>query len=152
MESAQETFISSTSWSERTGPTATLATIQKYENLDAHKHLIQIGELVRSGWNSAAKAANLEILVEGLPSITKFTFLNDKDLVMKTYFTQRMLEEGFLASGRFYAMYAHTHEVTEMYIEATKRIFIEISELLDGNSLESSLRGGIAHSGFQRLN
>jgi hypothetical protein len=71
---------------------------------------------------------------------------------MKTYFTQEMLEAGFLASGRFYAMLSHTMEVTELYVNQVSRIFLEISDLLKTNSLHSKLKGAVAHNGFQRLN
>jgi hypothetical protein len=71
---------------------------------------------------------------------------------MKTYFTQEMLDAGYLASGRFYAMLSHTMETTELYVQEASRIFLEISELLRTNSLSSKLKGDVAHSGFQRLN
>jgi hypothetical protein len=71
---------------------------------------------------------------------------------MKTYFTQEMLEVGFLASGRFYAMLSHSLETTDLYVNQVSRIFYEISQLLKSDSLTSKLKGGVAHSGFQRLN
>jgi hypothetical protein len=71
---------------------------------------------------------------------------------MKTYFTQEMLDAGFLASGRFYAMLSHSLEATELYINQVSRIFLTISDLLKTNSLSSKLKGGVAHNGFQRLN
>jgi hypothetical protein len=71
---------------------------------------------------------------------------------MKTYFTQEMLDAGFLASGRFYSMLAHTVEAADQYVKETSRIFLEITELIRTDQLEKSLRGDIAHSGFQRLN
>jgi glutamate-1-semialdehyde 2,1-aminomutase len=152
MESAQDSFISSTSWTEGTGPVAAIATLTKFAETNAHEHLIRIGNLVSQGWNRAAEDANLEVKVSGLPSLLKFAFDHPRDLEMKTYFTQEMLDAGFLASGRFYAMLSHTVQATELYINEVSRIFLEISQLLDRNTLESSLRGGIAHNGFQRLN
>jgi glutamate-1-semialdehyde aminotransferase len=148
MESAQDSFISSTSWTEGTGPVAAIATLTKFAETNAHEHLIRIGNLVSQGWNRAAEDANLEVKVSGLPSLLKFAFDHPRDLEMKTYFTQEMLDAGFLASGRL----SHTVQATELYINEVSRIFLEISQLLDRNTLESSLRGGIAHNGFQRLN
>jgi glutamate-1-semialdehyde aminotransferase len=152
METAQDSFISSTSWSEGVGPVAAIATMTKFANTNAHEHLIKIGNIVSEGWKKASIDANLEVKISGLPSLLKFSFNHPKDLEMKTYFTQEMLDAGFLASGRFYAMLSHSLEATELYVNQVSRIFLTISDLLKTNSLSSKLKGGVAHSGFQRLN
>jgi glutamate-1-semialdehyde 2,1-aminomutase len=152
METAQDSFISSTSWTEGVGPVAAIATMTKFANTNAHEHLIKIGNKVSEGWKKASIDAKLEIKISGLPSLLKFSFNHTSDLEMKTYFTQEMLDAGFLASGRFYAMLSHSVEVTELYLNQVSRIFLEISDLLKSNSLSSKLKGGVAHSGFQRLN
>lgn len=152
MESAQDTFISSTSWTEGIGPSAAIATITKFRSEKAHEHLLKIGSMVNEGWKESARKAELEVKVTGLSSLSKFSFQHPKDLVMKTYFTQEMLAVGFLASGRFYSMFAHTVEQTERYVRETSRIFCEISNLLSENKLEENLIGGTAHDGFKRLN
>jgi glutamate-1-semialdehyde aminotransferase len=152
MEIAQDSFISSTSWTEGIGPVAAIATMTKFADTNAHEHLIKIGNKISDGWKEAAIKANLEVKVSGLPSLLKFSFNHPEDLAMKTYFTQEMLDAGYLASGRFYAMLSHTMETTELYVQEASRIFLEISELLRTNSLSSKLKGDVAHSGFQRLN
>ena len=152
MQSAQDTFISSTSWTEGIGPTAAIATITKFREEEVHQHLLTIGNIVNEGWKTSAKNAELEIKVTGLPSLSKFSFQHPEDLLMKTYFTQEMLSAGFLASGRFYSMFAHNIETAEKYVNETSRIFCEISDLLSKNKLQASLLGGVAHDGFKRLN
>ena len=152
MDTAQDSFISSTSWTEGVGPAAAIATMTKFANTKAHEHLIKIGNKVSEGWKKASIDAKLEIKISGLPSLLKFNFNHTSDLEMKTYFTQEMLDAGFLASGRFYAMLSHSLEATELYVNQVSRIFLEISDLLKTNSLSSKLKGGVAHSGFQRLN
>ena len=152
MEAAQDTFISSTSWTEGIGPSAAIATITKFRAEDVHLHLMTIGKIVTEGWKESAKNAELDLKVTGLPSLSKFSFQHPKDLLMKTYFTQEMSDVGFLASGRFYSMFAHTIEMAEKYVKETSRIFSDISSLLSQNKLESNLRGGVAHDGFKRLN
>ena len=152
MEMAQDSFISSTSWTEGIGPVAAIATMNKFADTRAHEHLIKIGNKVSDGWKKAAIEANLEVKISGLSSLLKFSFNHPEDLAMKTYFTQEMLDVGYLASGRFYAMLSHTMEATELYVQEASRIFLEISDLLRTKSLSSKLKGGVAHSGFQRLN
>ncbi|TSA46883.1 MAG: aminotransferase class III-fold pyridoxal phosphate-dependent enzyme [Actinomycetales bacterium] len=152
MQSAQETFISSTSWTERIGPTAAIATINRYIKLEAHSHLELIGKSVQGALKRASTASQLEIQIEGFSTLFNFKFKHKDDLAMRTYFTQEMLQVGFLAAGRFYAMYAHKKEHVNAYeIEAT-RIFCEIAELLQQGNLFSHLIGDVAHNGFRRLN
>ena len=47
MEAAQTSFISSTMWTERIGPTAALATIKKHQNVDASRHLQAVGKQLK---------------------------------------------------------------------------------------------------------
>ena len=49
MEAAQNTFISSTCWTERIGPTAAIATIRKHAAVSAGTHLVALGEKVQGG-------------------------------------------------------------------------------------------------------
>ena len=152
MQSAQDTFMSSTSWTERIGPTAAIATINRYIQIGAHTHLEFIGKSVQDALMRASKASQLEIQIEGFTTLFNFRFKQKDDLAMRTYFTQEMLQAGFLAAGRFYAMHAHTKDQVDAYeLEATK-IFCRIAELLQEGRLMSHLVGDIAHSGFKRLN
>src|SRR5882724_4108609 len=54
MQAAQTTFISSTNWTERIGPTAALATICKFRREKVAPHLISIGGRVMAGWETTA--------------------------------------------------------------------------------------------------
>lgn len=152
MQSAQDTFMSSTSWTERIGPTAAIATINRYIQIGAHNHLELIGKLVQDALIKAATASRLEIKIEGFSTLFNFKFKHKDDLAMKTYFTQEMLQVGFLASGRFYAMHAHKKEQVDQYEFEATRIFCEIAELLSVEKLASKLIGEVAHNGFRRLN
>jgi len=151
MEAAQSTFIGSTSWTERIGPAAAIATIKKHQRLDAGCHLMEIGSRVQRGWRSAAERHGLPIHIAGLPPLSHFSFESEHHLTLKAKFVQLMLDEGFLASTSFYSMLAHTHEHVEAYLEALDRSFGELAVLLDKGELESSLIGPPAVAGFRRL-
>jgi len=151
MQSAQETFISSTNWTERIGPTAALATINKYKRLDVSKHLIKIGKSIQAGWKQVALKNNLNICVSGIPPLSHFKFEYADNLEMMTLFVQIMLEHGFLASGRFYTSYAHKDGHVESYFKAADKAFSLICQGRKDNKVKSLLKGPICHSGFQRL-
>jgi glutamate-1-semialdehyde 2,1-aminomutase len=151
MEAAQSTFISSTMWTERIGPTAALATVKKHKNVDAGAHLIAIGNQVQQGWARLAKKNGLKIQVSGIPPLSHFSFEHDNGLAMKALFVQLMLESGFLASTLFYAMYAHEDSHVKQYLSAVNKAFAEISRANQKGNIENRLKGLPASSGFKRL-
>lgn len=151
MQAAQQTFISSTYWTDRIGPAAALATIRKHQRLDAAKHLGSVGALVQQVWRDAADTAGLRITVAGFPPLARFSFDYPNSQALKTLFTQLMLDRGFLASTAFYAMYAHRQSHVDAYGAAVREAFSEIRQAIDDNRVESVLRGPVAHSGFARL-
>ncbi len=108
MDAAQRSFISSTFWTDRIGPAAAIATIRKCLHHDVERHLTDTGIRVQKGWQSAADAAGLAIHVGGIPALSHFGIDGKEANVARTYFTQIMLESGFLAGTGFYPMLAHT--------------------------------------------
>ena len=62
-----------------------------------------------------------------------------------------MLERGFLASGRFYANYAHQKIHVDQYLESVNEVFDIIKTALNNETLKDLLKGPVAHSGFKRL-
>jgi glutamate-1-semialdehyde 2,1-aminomutase len=151
MDAAQNTFISSTMWTERTGPVAALAMIKKHQNVDAGKHLSAIGRQVQEGWALIADKSNLKIKVGGIFPCSHFAFQYDTAQSMKAYFVQLMLERGFLASNLFYAMYAHEDHHVKDYLEAVDRAFSEISEANQKGDIKKRLKGSLSSVGFKRL-
>lgn len=151
MQSAQDTFISSTYWTDRIGPVAAIATISKHERCNVFKHLIRVGTLVQRGWRNAAEKAGLGIEIEGIAPLSHFSFVAEHKKEADTLFTKLMLEKGFLASPAFYATFAHQDEHIENYLEAVCDVFRIIAEASEKNSLAEKIKGPIAHSGFRRL-
>lgn len=151
MEAAEQTFISSTNWTERIGPTAALATIKKHQGLNVAQHLNEIGRMVQGGWADLAKKHGLNIRISGIPPLSHFSFEYENASVMKAYFVQEMLDKGFLASNLFYAMYAHQRHHVQKYLIAVDEIFCRLSDLNKKGSLEKFLKGKPSAKGFQRL-
>ena len=152
MESAQNTFISSTNWTDRIGPVAALTTIKKHQRVDASRHLISIGEKVQNGWKSLAEKHGIGIKVSGIKPMGHFTFEDEHRLSMKAYFIQLMLEQKFLASNLFYAMYSHEGNHVDNYLKALDNSFDELKDALRKDDLDKRLKGLPSVSGFDRLN
>ena len=151
MQSAQSTFISSTNWTERIGPVAALATIKKFQRVNASQHLVRVGTMVQNGWKNAAEQSDLSIDIGGIPPLSHFSFQDPEAQAMKAYFIQRMVDEGILASTSFYSMYAHSLEHIEAYLEHVTTCFEEIQGLCTKGTLTDELRGSPAGTGFSRL-
>ena len=152
MEAAQSTFISSTFWTERIGPSAALKTLEVMEREQSWKRITEIGMSMRNSWQSLADKYSLKIVHNGIPALTGFSFQSQNALKYKTLITQEMLKKGFLASTSFYASLAHASDIVSCYLSELDSIFSLISECENGRSIEDLLAGPICHSGFTRLN
>jgi glutamate-1-semialdehyde aminotransferase len=152
MQAAQGSFISSTYWTERIGPCAALATIKKLRESDGPAKLVVIGRSVQEGWKACARAAGLSIHVSGIPPLSHFEFVHSEPLLLKTLFTQFMLERGFLASTVFYSSLAHTPSHVGAYLAAAGEVFSLLADAVKNGKERSLLKGEICHAGFRRLN
>jgi glutamate-1-semialdehyde 2,1-aminomutase len=151
MEAAQRSFISSTYWTDRIGPAAALATIAKLDRLNVPVQLAKAGERMREGWLEAAATSGLRVETTGLAPLPRFSFDHgDKSGVMRTLYTQFMLEEGYLAGPAFYASYAHEPAHIDAAVAATERSFVRLSKALESNSLDEQLQGELAGEGLAR--
>ncbi|MEW6219302.1 MAG: aminotransferase class III-fold pyridoxal phosphate-dependent enzyme [Thermodesulfobacteriota bacterium] len=151
MAAAQESFISSTCWTERLGPAAALATVRKHRACQAADHLVRVGGLVQEGWRKAAARHGLRISVGGIPPLSHFAFQDSLPQQRKALFVQMMLDRGCLASTLFYAMYAHQEEHVTSYLRLVDECFGELATLGDEGVLLAALRGQPASAGFARL-
>jgi len=151
MECAQDTFISSTYWTEKIGLVAALATIKKHHANNVHEHLIKLGNMVKEGWDEASQATGLPIEVSGIPPLAHFSIEHEKANEARTLFVQLMLEKGFLAATSFYSTFAHTEENVREYLDAVGEAFKVIAEALNQSKISEMLKGPVAHSDFKRL-
>jgi glutamate-1-semialdehyde 2,1-aminomutase len=151
MEAAQNTFISSTFWTERIGFTAALATIRKMEKYDVPSKLIDYGAQINRGWAALAQKHRLEINISGIPPLTHITFVGKHALALQTLYTQEMLSMGFLLGAAVYTTHAYSDEIISLFHEKTDASFLKIRQAVDSDNIQSFLKNGIAHAGFRRL-
>lgn len=153
MEAAQNTFISSTFWTERIGPTAALKTLEVMEKVKSWNVITATGKEVQKGWQDLANSNGLDISLFGIPAICMYGFNSENALKYKTLVTQEMLKKGFLASTNFYSSTAHKKEHLETYFNALDPIFKTIYKCENETlNIDSLLEGPVCHSGFKRLN
>ena len=152
MEAAQTTFISSTFWTERIGPSAALKTLEVMERTKSWDAITQTGLSIRERWQALADKYQLKIDHWGLPALTGFSFQSEHALAYKTLITQEMLAKGYLASNCVYVCTEHTSAVVNDYFDALEPVFALIQSCENGRDPLSLLKGPVCHGGFKRLN
>lgn len=151
MEVAQDTFISSTYWTDKIGPTAAIATINKMREQNVPQYLINAGRKIQEGWSLLAAKHGIAFEVSGIYPISHFSFQCNNPLVLKTLFTQLMLERKFLATTAFYSSFAHKDKDIDDYLKAVDEVFAFIKKAIAKGNPEKYLKGSVCHSGFKRL-
>ena len=153
MESAQKTFISSTFWTERIGPTAGLATLKEMETIKSWDIITNKGKIIKNNWRTLASNHDLNIEINGMDALAGFVIKSDDWLKYKTYITQSMLEKGFLAANVIYSSTKHSENIIEKYSENLSEVFKQINKFEIGvDSVDKHLISDVCHSGFKRLN
>lgn len=152
MEAAQNSFISSTFWTERIGSAAALATLDVMAQTQSWEVITGIGVDITRRWRELAAKHGLEISTSGLPALTGFAFKGANAAAYKTLISQEMLNKGYLAATSVYTCLAHTPDIVDGYFDALDPVFALIAECEAGRDVGSLLRGPICHAGFKRLN
>lgn len=153
MDHAQSTFISSTFWTERIGPAAALATLDVMERERSWERITATGIDVKARWEAMANAHGLPLQTFGLPALCGFTFRSENALAYKTFLTQEMLKQGYLAATLLYVCTEHTEDVLKGYFDRLDPLFARIAGFEAGDAdVHAQLDGPVCHGGFQRLN
>ena len=152
MQAAQQTFISSTFWTERIGSAAALKTLEVMEREESWKYITEKGNYIVNKWKEIAKKYDLKISTWGIPALSGFSFKSENALAYKTLITQEMLKKGFLAGNNIYVCTEHSQNIIDEYLYQIDPIFSLIKDCESGLDVNSILDGPICHSGFKRLN
>ena len=150
MQVAQETFISSTMWTDRLGFIAANTTLKKLKKSNINKMISNYGNKIKNGWKKSAKKNDIKIGISGQDAIPYLKFDYPNSLEILTYFTQEMLKKGFLAGAQVATSYAYNDKVINKYLKEVDNVFGKINNCLINGKFP--LKGQIKHSTFKRLN
>ena len=151
MEEAQSTFISSTFWTERIGPTAALKTLEIMEREKSWEVITKLGKEIRNRTKKLANNYDLKISIKGIPALTGFSIDSKNSIQYKTLITQEMLSNGYLAGDSVYVCTEHTKEVIDGYFENLENVFKLIQDCENGRDIKKLLKDEVCHTGFRRL-
>ena len=150
MKSAEESFISSTFWTEKIGFVAANKTIEVMKKKKTYQYVKKNGDYINKKWIELSQKLDLNIKVKGIGSITSFEFKNNNQLY-KTFITQEMLKYGYLASNLIYLSTLHNQKVIDKYIYFLTKVFKQIKKHSIAKKKYRILKGKISHSTFKRL-
>jgi glutamate-1-semialdehyde 2,1-aminomutase len=151
MDVAQESFISSTMWTERIGFVAALSTINKMEQENVQQKLIYYGEKINEGWKRIAERNNLDIHISGIPPLTHIAFKVPQAVEAQTYYAQEMLVRGYLLGASVYTTYAYSDEIIDKFISDSDEVFNKLKSASEEGNIKKYLKGETIHTGFKRL-
>jgi glutamate-1-semialdehyde 2,1-aminomutase len=152
MMKAQESFISSTFWTERIGFVAANKTLEVFKQKKPWEKISRYGRYINDQWTKIARENNLPIKISGYESITSFSFQNKLNQYFKTYITQEMLKKKYLASNQIYLNIFHDKKVIDNYIKSLNDIFQNLKKIKSKKEILKKLNSPVSHSSFQRLN
>ncbi len=149
MEKSEESFISSSYWTDGIGTAAALAVLEKAERVNLQHQVWNKGVHFKNELKEIAdKYPHCKIEIAGMPPSPSITFhLGDIALNVKTLYVQKMVKRGFLVSTYFYLMLTHTQEHLSEVLKAMDEVFGEINSLID-NAFPTNTKN---KSGFVRL-
>jgi glutamate-1-semialdehyde 2,1-aminomutase len=152
MDAAQETFISSTMWTERVGFAAALATIGVLTRDRTWERLAAVGDHIGRGWERLGARRGLSLTVTDFkPLITFKLGYGEQNNALITLFVQEMLAKGYLAASSIYVSAAHDEAAADAYLEAADQAFATLASAVDKGDAAARLKTRPRSDAFSRL-
>jgi glutamate-1-semialdehyde 2,1-aminomutase len=152
MRHSQESFISSTFWTERIGLAAGLATLKEMKKIKSWRIIDKNGKYIVKKLTELANKNKIEIKIQGIPSICNYIIISKNWQKYKTFITQEMLKKGFLATNAIYTCISHTKKIIDKYFFELEPIFRIIKKCENGEKISKYLKHPVCHRHFKRLN
>ena len=153
MEAAQNTFISSTFWTERSGYVAGLKTLEEMKKIQSWNIISKQGKKLKFKLTKLGQKHKLKLKISGLSSCPTFMISSDKWIKYKTYITQELLIKKILGANTTYLSISHNDKIIQKYINCLDKIFNKIKKCESNDlDIDEILTSEVCHTGFKRLN
>ena len=152
MQEAQSTFISSTFWTERIGPTAAIKTLEIMKKEESWKKISNIGLSIKDLWSKLSDKYELPIDISGISALPNFSIISKNNIKYKTLITQEMLKKKILVSNLVFVSIVHTNKILRIYAKALDKAFSIINECEKGKNYKKILKTPVCHIPFKRMN
>ena len=126
MSKAENSFISSTFWSDRIGPSAALKTLEIMEKERSWIKLKKLGNYFKKNFKIILNKHSISGDIIGTGSLIQFKINKLDDNALKKLFASEMLKKNFLASNVIYLSTAHTKSLLNKYLKAIDEVFSKL--------------------------
>ena len=151
MSKSIKSFISSTFWTDATGPAAAISTLNEMERIKSWKKISKTGKKIKNKWAKLSKKYEIKIRIQGIDALPSFSFDSKLNLYLKTFITQEMLKKNILATNSVYCCVEH-EKYLSIYFAELEKIFSKIKNILQIKNISNYLRFPVSQPGFSRLN
>lgn len=153
MEIFDKIFYSFTFGGDLIGITAGLAVLSELQSNDVIRHIWNLGEMLKVGFNklTSQHGLNKYIALEGYPPKTCVVFKNHKgedDLLLKSLAQQEMLRRGALYAGYHVITYSHSYREIQHTLCAYDEFFTLLRHNLTPYALKNMLKGEVVKAIF----
>ena len=153
MDAANESFISSSYWTDGVGTAAALACVNKMRREGVQLRVWSLGERLQSGLRElAAKHPLLQIKIGGQPCAPAIAFqLGDDSAAARVLAVRGMLRQGFLISSQLYVMWPHHDAMIASMLSALDEVLSGLDDLHGRGTLRAEAGPTATPTRFARL-
>lgn len=151
MNAAQNSFISSTFWTDSLGAAAALETLNEMQRIKSWLIIKKIGKNIKKFWSKLSIRYEVDIEISGIDAMPSFNFKSKKNEYYKTFITQEMLKKNILASNTVYCCIQH-EKFLKIYFKELEVLFKKIKYFEDYGNIIKYMESPVIKKGFQRLN
>ena len=128
MTKFNNTFASSTFWSERSAYVAALKTISIMRKNKTYLTVDKIGKKIKEGWREIGKKTGVKIDIRGPNSFPSFSFKKDNDLILKKM-TEIMLNKGYLFKNIVYISTSHNNKILKKNLKDFEKTILQLKKI-----------------------
>ena len=152
MNSINNSFISSTFWTEKIGYAAGIKTLEIMQKEKSWKKISRLGLYVKTEWNKLFVKYGFKCSISGISALPKFNFTSKDNLKYRTFITQEFLKKKILATNQMYMSILHDKKQLEEYFYHLEKILESLEKINDTGKIDKYLETRIISQNFQRLN
>lgn len=134
----EEVFISGTFYGEAIGMSACIKTLEIANRDNLSKHIWDIGDKIRTGFNKLAQEKSVPIELYGLAPRMIFKYSNNS---IKSLFLQETAHEHLLFGNIVYPTLSHTNRVINYTLEKCSDVLDIISSGIEQNIVDEMIIG-----------
>jgi len=153
MNAANDSFISSSYWTDGVGTAAALACIRKMQREDVQQKIWELGGTMQAGLRQvAARHEFLQVKIGGMPCAPSLAFqLGADSAAAKALMIRHMLQRGFLMSSQLYVTWSHTQTMVDDMLSALDASLSLVAASQERGALKEESGVTAVQQGFARL-